>query len=69
MGKNNDKEREFRLRPPKPPARGERRIYASAYRIIMHHARMSGVRLHRAVRVRHGVRLTPDPIPNGVPFA
>ena len=49
MGKSKDKEGEFRLRPAKPPARGERRVYASAYRIIMHHARMSGVRKHRAV--------------------
>jgi hypothetical protein len=40
VGKNKDGEREFRLRPAKPAARGERRVYASAYRIIMHHARM-----------------------------
>ena len=49
MGKNKDEEREFRLRPAKPPARGERRVYASAYRIIMHHARMSGVRRRRVI--------------------
>ena len=49
MGKNKDEERELRLRPVKPPARGERRVYASAYRIIMHHARMSGVRRHRVI--------------------
>ena len=49
MGKNKDEEREFRLRPAKPPARGERGVYASAYRIIMHHARMSGVRRHRVI--------------------
>jgi len=47
--KNKDKEREFRLRPRKPAARGERRVYASAYKIIMHHARMSGVRKGRRV--------------------
>ena len=47
MGKNKNQEREFRLRPRKPPARGERRVYASAYKIIMHHARMSGVRKGR----------------------
>jgi hypothetical protein len=47
--KNKDKEREFRLRPRKPSARGERRVYASAYKIIMHHARMSGVRKGRRV--------------------
>jgi len=49
VGKNKDEEREFRLRPAKPPARGERGVYASAYRIIMHHARMSGVRRHRVI--------------------
>jgi type IV secretory pathway VirD2 relaxase len=49
VGKNNDKEREFRLRPRKPVARGERRVYSSAYKIIMHHARMSGVRKRRVV--------------------
>ena len=49
MEKNKDGEREFRLRPAKPPARGERRVYASAYRIIMHHARMSGIRRRRAI--------------------
>jgi len=47
--KNKDGEREFRLRPPKPLARGERRVYSSAYRIIMHHARMSGVRRRRVI--------------------
>jgi hypothetical protein len=49
VAKNRDKEREFRLRPPKPAARGERRVYASAYGIIMHHARMSGTRRRREV--------------------
>ena len=49
MEKNKDKEREFRLRPRKPAARSERRVYASAYKIIMHHARMSGVRRRRMV--------------------
>ena len=49
MAKNKDNEPEFRLRPPKPSARGERQVYASAYRIIMHHARMSGVRRHRVI--------------------
>jgi hypothetical protein len=48
VGKNKDKEREFRLRPRRSPARSERRVYASAYKIIMHHARMSGVLLHKA---------------------
>jgi hypothetical protein len=49
VAKNKDKDREFRLRPPKPPARGEGRVYASAYKIIMHHARMSGIRRLRVV--------------------
>ena len=49
MGKNKHEEREFRLRPAKPPARGERLVYSSAYRIIMHHARMSGVRRRRVI--------------------
>ena len=52
MGKNKDEDREFRLRPAKPPARRERRVYASAYRIIMHHARMSGVRRRRVIGFR-----------------
>ncbi len=49
MRKNKHKEREFRLRPAKPPARGERQVYAAAYRIIMHHARMSGIRKRRVI--------------------
>src|ERR1700733_1733516 len=44
----NDEEREFRLRPRKPAARGERRVLATAYKIIMHYARMSGVRKRRS---------------------
>jgi type IV secretory pathway VirD2 relaxase len=48
----NDEERTFRLRPRKPAARSERRVYASAYKIIMHYARMSGVRRRRVVGVR-----------------
>ena len=36
-----DEEGEFRLRPRKPPARNERAAWASAYKILMHHARMS----------------------------
>ena len=43
----NDDERKFRLRPRKPAARSERRVYASAYKIILHYARMSGVRKRR----------------------
>jgi type IV secretory pathway VirD2 relaxase len=44
MAKDKDEEREFRLRPRKPPARNERVAWATAYKIIMHHARMSGNR-------------------------
>ncbi len=47
MAKND--EREFRLRPRKPPARSERAAWASAYKILMHHARMSGSRKRRSV--------------------
>src|SRR5271154_4759649 len=41
-------ERKFRLRPRKPAARSERRVLATAYKIIMHYARMSGVRRLRS---------------------
>jgi type IV secretory pathway VirD2 relaxase len=58
VGKNKDKEREFRLRPRKPAARGERRVYASAYKIIMHHARMIGVRKRRVVGFGTGTTRT-----------
>jgi hypothetical protein len=44
----NDEERKFRLRPRKPAARSERRVLATAYKIIMHYARMSGVRKRRS---------------------
>jgi hypothetical protein len=40
----NDEERKFRLRPRKPPVRRESRPLATAYKINMHYARMSGVR-------------------------
>ena len=40
-----DEEGEFRLRPRKPPARNERIAWASAYKIIMHHARTTSMRL------------------------
>jgi hypothetical protein len=43
----NDEEREFRLRPRKPIVRRERRVLATAYKTIMHYARMSGVRKRR----------------------
>jgi type IV secretory pathway VirD2 relaxase len=42
-----DEERKFRLRPRKPAARSERRLLATAYKIIMHYPRMSGVRKRR----------------------
>ena len=44
-----DEEREFRLRPRKPPARNERAAWASAYKILMHYARMSGNRKRQSV--------------------
>ena len=44
----NDDEREFRLRPRKPVVRRERRVLATAYKTIMHYARMSGVRKRRS---------------------
>jgi len=46
MTKND--EREFRLRLRKPAARNERAKWASAYKIIMHHARTSSSRLRRS---------------------
>ncbi|MGI8742256.1 MAG: DUF3363 domain-containing protein [Bryobacteraceae bacterium] len=49
-----DDEREFRLRPRKPPARSERAAWASAYKILMHHARMSGSRKRRSVGLGTG---------------
>src|SRR5450755_4318816 len=46
MAKND--EREFRLRPRKPAARSERAKWASAYKVIMHHARTSSNRMRRS---------------------
>jgi Protein of unknown function (DUF3363) len=43
-----DEEWKFRLRPRKPAARSERAIWASAYKIIMHHARATSSRLGRS---------------------
>ena len=40
----NDEERRFRLRPRKPAARTERIALASAYKTIMHYARMTSRR-------------------------
>src|ERR1700678_1509978 len=54
MAKND--EREFRLRPRKPPARSERAAWASAYKILMHHARMSGTRKRRSVARGGGLK-------------
>ncbi len=53
-----DDEREFRLRPRKPPARNERAACASAYKVMMHHARMSGSRKRRSVGVGAGAKRT-----------
>ena len=52
MAKNE--EREFRLRPRKPPERSERAAWASAYKIVMHHARMSGGLKRRSVALGSG---------------
>jgi len=49
----NDEERQFRLRPRKPAARTERVALASAYKTIMHYARMTS-RLRRAGGLGHG---------------
>jgi hypothetical protein len=40
-----DEERDFRLRPRRPPARNERAAWATACKIIMHHARTTSRRL------------------------
>src|SRR5450432_1341534 len=49
-----DEEREFRFRPRKPPARNDRAAWASAYKILMHHARMSGSRKRPSVGLGSG---------------
>jgi len=54
-----DDEREFRLRPQKPPARSERAAWASAYKILMHHARMITVGEHSS-HLRLGCNLRTD---------
>ncbi len=56
MAKNNTREREFRLRPPKPLARCERVALTSAFKIIMHHARMSGKRVKRSFGIGRGTK-------------
>src|SRR5471032_3515304 len=53
-----DDEREFRLRPRKPPARNDRAAWASAYKILMHHARMSGSRKRPSVGFGSGTKRT-----------
>jgi hypothetical protein len=37
MTRNGEEDHPFRLQPRKAPARSERRVHASAYKIIMHH--------------------------------
>ena len=54
-----DDERKFRLRPPKPPARSERAAWASAYKILMHHARMSRRQRRRAFGRGGGLKRRP----------
>ena len=58
MAKNETKEREFRLRPPKPPARSERVALTSVFKVIMHHARMSGRRVKRSFGPGRGTKRT-----------
>jgi hypothetical protein len=53
-----DDEPEFRLRARKPPARNERAAWASAYKILMHHARMSGSRKRRSIGLGTGPKRT-----------
>ena len=48
----------FRLRPRKPPVRNERAAWASAYKVLMHHAHMSGSRKRRSVGVGAGAKRT-----------
>ncbi len=43
-----DEERDFRLRPRKPAAQSERATFASAYKMIMHHARATSRRQGRS---------------------
>ncbi len=50
----NDREREVRLRPPKPVVRRERAAWIPALRIMMHYARMS--RLARRRSIGHASR-------------
>jgi len=63
----NDDERKFRLRPRKPAARSERRVYASAYKIILHYARMSRVGRRRVVRFGTNA-MRPAPITSGARY-
>src|SRR5471032_2585035 len=51
-------EREFRLRPRKPPVRNDRAAWASAYKTLMHHARMSGSRRRPSVGLGSGSKRT-----------
>jgi type IV secretory pathway VirD2 relaxase len=53
---SKDDDPKFRLRPPKPRARSERPVWSMAYKIVLHHARMTGRRLRRSAGVGSGVR-------------
>ena len=53
-----DDEREIRLRPRKPAARSERAAWASAYKILMHHAHMSRSRKSRSAGLGTGAKRT-----------
>src|ERR1700684_2201913 len=53
-----DDEPKFRLRPRKPLARNEQAAWASAYKILMHYARMSGSRKRRSIGLGTGPKRT-----------
>ena len=55
MAKNNTRAR-VPARPPKPPARYERVALTSAFKIIMHHARMSGKRVSVSFGIGRGTK-------------
>ena len=48
MAVSKDDEPRFRLRPRKPRARSERAVWAKAYKVVLHHARMTGQRLRHS---------------------
>lgn len=59
MPKNDDGEGRFRLRPQKPRVSSERRAWASAYKLILHFARMSTDRKRRGTGGSTSTRTRP----------